>query len=369
MTIRRALLMPLSLAAFTLVACQGGSSPTETSLPALDSAKSASTLAVAPNDDGTEARADRPLAAARAAREAAGAESTPGAAAEAAETAGITAAAHGGNGGSHGNHGGGNGGNGGNNGNGGNGGNGGGHGHGGDLSLAMQPDVWNTNYDHSEGTVSALVRGADAGKIDPASVVLSCAGGTADPTRVQKGGGQLRAFFTKQDAIACLGTVKPGDTQEVTLKFNVVAADGTSSAKELTDTVRVVGKPTDDGDDDGEEEETTVAIQPNDWNTNWLHSQGTVSALLRGDDVPDIDLKTVALVGDSGTEVLPVSVKRTGHEVRARFPMSKAFASLDDPDPGETHTVKVKYSVAAAGGTSTAKELSVDVHVVGPAIP
>jgi hypothetical protein len=102
-----------------------------------------------------------------------------------------------------------------------------------------------------------------------------------------------------------------------------------------------------------------------------VHAQGTVSALLRGDGVNDIDLDSIVLVGDKngGTEVKPVSVKRTGHQVRARFPMSDAFKSLDDPDPGETHTVKIKFSVAGAGGTSTAKELSEDVHIVGPAIP
>jgi hypothetical protein len=59
--------------------------------------------------------------------------------------------------------------------------------------------------------------------------------------------------------------------------------------------------------------------------------------------------------------VAPVSVKRTGHQVRARFSMSEAFASLDDPDPGERHEVKVKFT---AGGA--AQELVHMVRIVGP---
>jgi len=45
----------------------------------------------------------------------------------------------------------------------------------------------------------------------------------------------------------------------------------------------------------------------------------------------------------------------------ARFAKSAAFATLDDPDSGETHTVKITFKKA---GADTA--LSEDVHIVGP---
>src|SRR5215813_12743790 len=53
---------------------------------------------------------------------------------------------------------------------------GGGHGHGhddGDLDLAIHPDVWNTEWSHSEGTVAAFVRGPGVGDIDLTSLKLS----------------------------------------------------------------------------------------------------------------------------------------------------------------------------------------------------
>jgi hypothetical protein len=368
MKMRHLSTLPLAFGALLLAACHG-SSPTEPSAASFDSKALATSESTAGTTDETPGRFSRALAARAAAGDAAEtASATDTASIEEAKKPTNPGGGHG-NGGNGGNGNGGNG-NGGNGGSG-NGGNGGGHGnHGGALALAIQPDVWNTNYDHSEGTISALVRGGDAAKIDPSSVTLSCeGGGTAEPSRTQTAGGQLRAFFTKQDAFACLSDPDPGESFDVTLKFNVVASDGTSTAKELTASVRIVGKPTDDdGEDDGETE-AELSIQPDDWNTNWRHAQGTVSALLRG-DVADVDLTSIVLVGDKGTEVHPVDVRRNGkNQIRARFPMADAFNSLDDPDPGETHTVKVKFSVAGAGGTSTAKELTDEVHIVGPAIP
>ncbi|HXT19615.1 MAG TPA: hypothetical protein VN923_02585, partial [Thermoanaerobaculia bacterium] len=214
--------------------------------------------------------------------------------------------------------------------------------------------TWNTNFANASGTISALVRG-DVSKVDTSAVVLVGDGGaSASPTRVQLAGGQLRAFFAMSEAIASLDDPDRGETHVVTLKLTV---DG--SAQELTDRVRIVGPS--GGDDSGDDEgEIDVAVQPNTWNTNWSHASGTVSILLRG-DVADVELASIKLVGDAGTEVAPTSVKRTGHQIRARFPMAAALASLDDPDPGETHDLKIKLS---DGGTAT--ELTVTVRIVGP---
>jgi hypothetical protein len=41
-------------------------------------------------------------------------------------------------------------------------------------------------------------------------------------------------------------------------------------------------------------------------NTNWVHSSGTVSALIEGDGLADIDLHSIKLIGtDPGAAPLP----------------------------------------------------------------
>ena len=176
---------------------------------------------------------------------------------------------------------------------------------------------------------------------------------------MQTSGGQLRAFFSKSDALAALNDPDPGETHEVKLQFTV---DG--AARELIARVRIVGRPTSDDPDDPEDPagEIDVSVQPNAWNTNWRTANGTVSVVLRG-DVADVALDSIKLIGSAGTEVTPTSVKRTGHHIRARFAMQAAFASLDDPDPGETHEIKIKLT-----DDGTAKDLTVTIRIVGPSI-
>jgi hypothetical protein len=262
---------------------------------------------------------------------------------------------NGGNGGGsgHGNGGGGNGG----------GGNGGGHGgRGGELSLEIQPDAWNTNWVHSEGTVQAFVRGGDAAKIDTDKVELVApSGDSLAPTRARVAGGQLVAFFAKSDAFELLGKdVHSGD--KITLKLRVTVGD---QQQELSDNIRIVGpEPSDDdGGDDDNGGELELNIQPDDWNTNWAHSAGQVKAFLRGDGLKDVDLDTVRLVGDKADAkpLKPVDVRRVGHQIVASFLKSAAYATLDDPDSGETHTVKITFKQKDAD-----KELSEDVHIEGP---
>jgi hypothetical protein len=265
-----------------------------------------------------------------------------------------------GNGGGNGNGNGGNGGGNGN-GNGGNGGNGGGGGRRGELSFEIHPDTWNTNWTHAQGNVQAFVRGQDAVKIDAGSVELVAPNGdTLAPRSTRIAGGQLVATFDKADAFDLLGDdVHPGDRLTLTLRFDV----GTD-AKELTDQIRIVGpEPGDDDDDDEEEGELQLNIQPDDWNTNWAHSAGQVHAFLRGPGLADIDLATIRLVGDlaTATPLAPLDVRRVGHQIVARFAKRAAFNTLDDPDSGETHTVKIRFMQA---GVLT--ELSEDVHIVGP---
>ncbi|HEV8583319.1 MAG TPA: hypothetical protein VGX68_30000 [Thermoanaerobaculia bacterium] len=260
-------------------------------------------------------------------------------------------------GGGNGNGGNGNGGNGNGNGNGGN-------GRGGELTFEIRPDVWNTNWEHAAGNVQAFVRGKDAAKIDTSSVQLVAeSGDTLDPRSAKVAGGQLIATFAKDDAFDLLGdNVHSGDRVKLTLKFEV--ADG---AKELTDQIRIVGPdPGDDGEDDGPGEQS-LNISPDDWNTNWGHSAGMVHVFIRGDNLKDIDRDSIRLVGDKADaeplEPLDVRLVGNGKQIVARFSKSAAYATLDDPDSGETHTVKIVYKIGDAAANT---ELSEDVHIVGP---
>jgi len=252
------------------------------------------------------------------------------------------------------------------------GGKGGGNGHGGggggkpgaSLSAELQPDVWNTNYDHSEGTVSAVIRGDGLGDVNLDSIVLIGTDDAEEPVaalRATRQGNQIRAFFAKDDAIASLDTPTRGEVHEVTIQFTVGEDD---TEKSLTDKVRIVGEDG-GGDDDGEEEaDLDLAIQADHWNVNWKNNgNGTVSALIRGEGLEDIDLDSIELVGtDPDAEPLEaLRATRTGNHVRAFFAKDDAFATLDTPKPGEQHEITIKLSVADED-----QELTDKIRVVGP---
>lgn len=121
------------------------------------------------------------------------------------------------------------------------GGQGGGHGHGhhgsSTLTLAIDPDTWNTEWSHSSGTVQAFVRGAGIADIDLTSLQLSGPGGTAiSPTSSRLNGNHVLAHFAKMEAIKLIGTAKPGAKVTITLTFTLKGASQT-----LTESVRVVG--------------------------------------------------------------------------------------------------------------------------------
>lgn len=229
------------------------------------------------------------------------------------------------------------------------------------LSVTLQPDVWNTNYEHSEGTVSALIRGEGLGEIHLDSIVLVGTDDAEEPVaalRASRQGNQIRAFFAKDDAIASLDTPKAGEVHEVTIEFTMGDDDTETS---LTDKVRIVG-PGGSGGGDGETD-FDLAIQADHWNVNWVRSNGTVSALIRGEGLADIDLSSIELVGtDADAEPLPaLRASRQGNHIRAFFAKDDAFATLDTPKPGEVHEIKITFTAAGEDG-----ELTDRIHVVGP---
>ena len=230
---------------------------------------------------------------------------------------------------------------------------------GGALQLDLQPDVWNTNWEHSGGTVSAQIRGTDLDEIELGSIVLVGTDPAAAPLpalRAELHGNHVRAFFAKDDALATLDTPARGEVHEVAVEF-----DQDGAPQSLSDTVRIVGPG---GDDDDEEEvDLRLDIQPDAWNLNWKKSHGTVTALIRGDGLATIDLASIVLVGtDPAAAPLPaLRAKLSGNHVRAWFAQSQALATLDTPKRGEKHEVTIRLM---ADGAEV--ELTDEIRIVGP---
>ena len=245
------------------------------------------------------------------------------------------------------------------NGNGGNGNGNGGNGGGGALTFEIHPDTWNTNWVNAAGNVQAFVRGGDVADIDRASVELVADGGTLAPKSVRVAGGQLVATFDKSEAFELLGDVQSGDRETVTLRFTV---DG-GAPQELDDQVRIVGpNGGGGGGNGGGSGELDLNIQPDDWNVNWERSSGQVHAFLRGPGLADLDLDSIWLVGDKADAepIAPLDARRVGNQIVARFSKSAAYATLDDPDAGETHTVKIRLTQ-----DGEQKEISERVRISG----
>jgi hypothetical protein len=110
---------------------------------------------------------------------------------------------------------------------------------GGSLQLRIAPDVWNTNFSHSEGTVAFFITGADVKGIDLKSIQLtgdSSSAAPLSPANVRQEDHHVVARFKMSDVIAILNNPKPGQMHQVTLTFDL---NGTATT--LTGKVRIVG--------------------------------------------------------------------------------------------------------------------------------
>lgn len=228
------------------------------------------------------------------------------------------------------------------------------------LRFAVQPNVWNTNWDNAAGTVAASLHG-DVDAVDPASVTLAGSDPAASPlapSRVQATRHELRAFFEKAAAIALLDTPAAGEVHTLTLSFT---DDGV--AKTLDAEVRVVGPP--GGGGGGDDDEIGVLIQPQRWNTQWANSQGTVMVILRGDAaaLDEVALASIQLTGtdDDKAPISPLRVRRLPNHIRAFFAKRAAIAILDTPRRGETHVLTVSF-----GRNGATEDHEVPIRIVGP---
>lgn len=227
----------------------------------------------------------------------------------------------------------------------------------GELKLEIQPKVWNTNFAHSSGTVVAMIRGDGLGDVNLDSIVLigtDAAEKPVAPLRVSRQGKQIHATFAQDEAFASLDTPTAGEVHEVKIEFTAG-----SETKSLGANVRIVGPPP--GEDD--EVDLDLAIQPDHWNVNWVHSQGTVSALIRGKGLSEVDLSSIELVGtDQNAEPLkPLRATRSGNHIRAFFASKDAFETLDTPKSGEVHELTIRLTAAGKE-----VELTDKIRVAGP---
>jgi hypothetical protein len=227
--------------------------------------------------------------------------------------------------------------------------------------LRIDPDHWNTNYEHAASVVTAFITGPALKAIERGTVELVGDDPTAAPLparRVQLEGRHLRAQFPKSEVLDLLDDASPGSTHTVILRFE---AEGQDAPVELSDQILVVG-PGDGGGTPGETD-LTLRLQPDTWNTNYAHAAGTVVVKISGPGFRDIDLDSIVLVGSdtAAAEVEPRRVERVGNHVQAFFGKADAFDALLDPEPGQLHEVTVKFTVAGE-----AQELRATVRIVGP---
>lgn len=236
-----------------------------------------------------------------------------------------------------------------------------------DVFLQVSPDTWNTNWVHSSGTVQVFLRGPDFRLIDLDSIELH--GDDPDaapvlPVNTRAAGNHVLARFAKSEAFESLLDPEPGDVVEITVLFSA-EVDGEVVEEERTAEVRIVG-PGDDEEDDGEDDgetDLTLQVSPGAWNTNWPGSSGTVQVFFRGSGFDRIDLDSIELIGDDpeAMPLAPQSANLAGNHVLARFGKADAFATLDEPESGETHEITLRFTV-----DGEEQELTHEVRIVGP---
>ncbi len=233
-----------------------------------------------------------------------------------------------------------------------------------DLSLQIDPDTWNLDYDHSAGTVTAFLTGSGFDQVVLDSILLLGDNPDADPlapVSATREGNHDKARFAKSDVLDLLDDPMAGSMHTVTVQFEIEGQDGTS---ELMADVKIVGQDDSGGDNGQELGNLSLQMSPDSWNLNYDQSSGSVTAFIRGDGLDAIDTDSIELSGDDPeADPLPASTARLeGDHVRAQFPKNKVLGLLDMPVSGSKHTVTVSFT---AHDGADQLELQADVKVVG----
>jgi len=181
-------------------------------------------------------------------------------------------------------------------------------------------------------------------------------------------GDQVLLFATSAGD-AALGIPGVRSNERIEIQVSLQGANATLETIERQ--VSDEGAEDEGGDDgegnDGPQVDVFLQVSPDTWNTNWVHSSGTVEVFLRGPDFRLIDLDSIELHGDDpdAEPVLPVNTRAVGNHVLARFAKAEAFESLLDPEPGDVVEITVVFS-AEVDGEVVEEERVAEVRIVGP---
>lgn len=258
------------------------------------------------------------------------------------------------------------------------------------LSLQVSPDTWDLDFEDSSGSVTTFIRGEGFQSVLLDTIVLVGDDPDAEPLEPFSAtveGNHVRSRFAKNRVLDLLLEPDFGTVHTVALQFEV---EGVEELQELTAQITIEddgedeGEEDDDGDDeeegeeeddDGEDDEgedeelgdLSLQLSPSTWNTNFDKAGGHVTAFIRGTGLDAIDTDSVELVGDDPeADPLPATTARLeGNHVRAQFPQNQVLDLLDEPEPGSSHTVVVRFT--SDDGAET-HELEATVRIVGPPV-
>jgi hypothetical protein len=212
-----------------------------------------------------------------------------------------------------------------------------------ELTLEIDPMVWNLNFTASAGTVDAFIRGEGLNQIDLNSIEMTGDNLTAPPLAAISAnidGGQVHAGFPRDQVLGLLLNPVDGSTHTIIISFLPI---GGTERIELTAVITIEDDIIDPAD-------LELEIEPEEWNLNFTKSSGTVEAFIEGEGIDLIDLTTIEMMGDNpSASPLPASSASLGSQIHARFPKNQVIGLLLNPEPGSTHTIIISF--LPIGGT------------------
>ena len=110
-----------------------------------------------------------------------------------------------------------------------------------------------------------------------------------------------------------------------------------------------------------EQEELTVEVRPDKWNTDWSEdngfSQDELIAKFSGEGFEQINFDSLLMTGPEGDSIEPFEYDLGGRFFIAKFYQYEAISIIPDPQRGDTHTVQV------AGGLEDGSIFDFDVEI------
>jgi hypothetical protein len=227
------------------------------------------------------------------------------------------------------------------------------------VVLQLSQDSWSLQYSGSQGEVEVFLRGEGASDIDLGSIEMkgdNTGSAPLKPSFAENRGDHVLARFAKNLILQLLSSPSVGSTHTVTVTFYMTSDQ---VRKEIRATVTITNEK--DDDEGSESSGFTLELDPEEWSLNFIKSQGTVEAFIKGDDFDKIDLDSFKLKGDNDEEAISaLSASRQGDHVHARFPKNLLIDLLLDPEEGSTHTITVIFE---NNETDVEVELTFDITI------